>query len=413
MSGLINAIQLQRQGKNVTILEQESASERSSYGYGVSYMVTVQAFLKEHDRTGALRSIPSEELHYSLGRYQNLFTGKKKTEVTSWGYLYRILRANFDGFASKACPKPPPAAVGSGIGDYRGGKKVTGLIDGNDKVTLEYIDVLDGKRDTIVADLVIGADGFNSTIRNLVQAPFNSQYAGYVAWRGIIPEYQVSASAAAHFANGMSFDFFRRSYIICYIIPTDDGAFDPGERLLNWVWYFNVHDGSWDMTDIFSDVNGMTHQNTVPRGSIRPEVWDRIRADAVPRLAAPFAEILSKTKEPFVSKINDLICESPRHLGGKVVLVGDAFCTLRPHTGAATEQGAIHCRMMAALRSGEKTANEWERDVWTVSRQSFLASRVVGELGQGTILSFLAALFWYVLFLFTKTPEKKMKERTT
>ena len=60
---------------------------------------------------------------------------------------------------------------------------------------------------------------------------------------------------------------------ISYLIPTETGDVEPGKRLLNWVWYSVVPDGSPEMASIFTDVNGKLHLNTVPQGLVNPKLW--------------------------------------------------------------------------------------------------------------------------------------------
>lgn len=74
---------------------------------------------------------------------------------------------------------------------------------------------------------------------------------------------------------------------------------DPGKRLLNWVRYYNVADGSPEMDEIFTDINGYHHRNTVPRGLVQPSVWGRTRASVLPQMAAAFAELLEKNTSAF------------------------------------------------------------------------------------------------------------------
>ncbi len=81
----------------------------------------------------------------------------------------------------------------------------------------------------------------------------------------------------------------------------------------------------------------------MPVGLVRPEIWSKHLAAHLPSVAEPFAEVISKCKDPFVTKVNDALSEKASFYDGHVVLVGDALCTVRPHLAAATEQAAGHC----------------------------------------------------------------------
>lgn len=184
-----------------------------------------------------------------------------------------------------------------------------------------------------------------------------------------------------------------------YIIPTDTGNFETGERLLNWVWYYNVAEDSPETADIFTDVTGQLHHNTVPRGLVCPEVWERCRANLIAHISEPFQELLQKTPNPFVTKIRDAICTTASFYDGKVVLVGDAFTTLRPHLGAATEQAAFHSNTLEAVYDGRKTPEEWSFGVRRFAQRIILVNKMIAELGTGNAFSLLKSVFFYVIFL--------------
>ncbi|KAI0116539.1 FAD binding domain protein [Nemania sp. FL0031] len=397
LAGLIHGLQHKRRGNNVTILEQESGERHSHYA-GIGFGDSAKEFLRKYDLTGLTPAFTSHSRRWAYRTRPNVLNSKGSIHLTSWGFLMSILRANFDGLASVACPKPPPPAEGDGIANYLSGKRVTALSYTEENVKVHYVDTT-GKDETIVADLVIGADGINSTVRRLVNAPVFKQYSGYVAWRGIVPEKSLSKETAEYLSDHLSLQFSKSSYMLCYNIPTDTGNFEPGERLLNWVWYTNVRDESPQMKKIFTDSTGYQHRSTVPRGLVRPEVWEEYRSDILPDISGPFKELLEKTPNPFVTKIRDAICTTASFHGGRVVLVGDAFTTLRPHTGTATEQAAFHSNTLEAVYRGEKTSEEWSRDARRFAENIIYINRIIIELGNGTKFSLIKAVFFYFLFL--------------
>lgn len=174
---------------------------------------------------------------------------------------------------------------------------------------------------------------------------------------------------------------------------------EPGKRLLNWVWYYNVVDGSPEMDEIFTDVNGYCHRSTVPRGLIRSSTWDRVRASILPQMASPFAELLEKTHAPFVTKINDVLCTAPSFYEGHVVLVGDALTTFRPHVGLATEQAAFHSLALDEVHHGKIMHDTWTRKTRIYAQSMWLLNRLVGVFGQGSIFAFLKAAAMYLIFI--------------
>ena len=63
-----------------------------------------------------------------------------------------------------------------------------------------------------------------------------------------------------------------------------------------------------------------------------------MRAAASKLLAPQFAEIVARTKQPFVQAIYDL--ESPRLVDGRAALIGDAAFVARPHVGMGVTKAA-------------------------------------------------------------------------
>lgn len=184
-----------------------------------------------------------------------------------------------------------------------------------------------------------------------------------------------------------------------YVIPTDDGNMEPGERLLNWVWYHKVADESPEMRLIFADANGRHHRNTVPRGLVSRVLWDMLRKDVMTQLAPPFAELLERTQDPFVTKVSDVLCESPSFYDGHVVLVGDAFATFRPHLGFSTDQAALHSLTLERVDRGEMKHDEWCREMMIYAQRMSLLNRVMGQFCLGSTFAFLTAAAMYLMFM--------------
>ena len=90
-----------------------------------------------------------------------------------------------------------------------------------------------------------------------------------------------------------------------YVLPGGNGSLKPGERQINFVWYYNCPGGSQEFTEIMTDVDGRQHRSTVPPGKIRPEVWAKQQAHSQSVLAAPVKELVNKITNPFVTAISD------------------------------------------------------------------------------------------------------------
>jgi 2-polyprenyl-6-methoxyphenol hydroxylase-like FAD-dependent oxidoreductase len=178
----------------------------------------MKEFLEKYDDTDTVTAIESNRLHITYRPYPKLFTKTVdrplKYEFTSWGVLYRLLRANFDGFASKPFPNPPPRRAADGKATYLTGAYVVNLNLSGDKVIVHYLDESTGEEVDLTADLLIGADGVHSTVRKIVKAPTVREYAGMVAWRGTVPQSELSEATAKFFADGLVYDMMQHAYIL-------------------------------------------------------------------------------------------------------------------------------------------------------------------------------------------------------
>lgn len=84
----------------------------------------------------------------------------------------------------------------------------------------------DGEQ-TAIADLVLAADGASSTIRKLLVPEVERKYVGYVAWRGTVPETELSPRAREVLIDKFTF-YHTDGYKTKVQIPrTFETAADP------------------------------------------------------------------------------------------------------------------------------------------------------------------------------------------
>lgn len=146
-----------------------------------------------------------------------------------------------------------------------------------------------------------------------------------------------------------------------------------------------------------NDSDGHRHANMVPIGKMRDEVWARQSTRGKSILAPPFAELLGKTRQPFISAIRDHIAPRASFFGGKLLLVGDAFALFRPHAGLSTNQAALHCLLLEKVLKGEMSVSEWEREISRYGRRNRLLSIALGTYGQVGGWPFVRSLIRYCL----------------
>ena len=190
---------------------------------------------------------------------------------------------------------------------------------------------------TVENDLVVFADGVNSIARANLVPGSQPRYSGYVAWRGMVPESDVSASSREFLGDSITYHVYANSHILVYPIPGLDGEVEPGKRLINFVWYRNYASGG-DMEDLLTDINGVQREVSLPPGAVSAHHVDEMKAHAAARLPTAISEIVTKTEEPFLQVVFDLAI--PRMNFGHACLLGDSANLARPHAAAGTAKAA-------------------------------------------------------------------------
>lgn len=191
----MHGIVLKRLGHNVTILEQSESSSRRGQDAGIGCGPFVVQFCEKCDIDPNLLGLPCKGSRVTTRdmRVIGLYTGPRY--VTAWSLFYHALRAHFDGFTSELCPYPIPTPRSEdGNASYLVGRRVVNIVQGpGDRISILYNNVKeDMEEKSLEADILIAADGANSTIRRIFWLDTVRPYAGYVAWRGTVPEAKLS-----------------------------------------------------------------------------------------------------------------------------------------------------------------------------------------------------------------------------
>jgi 2-polyprenyl-6-methoxyphenol hydroxylase-like FAD-dependent oxidoreductase len=233
---------------------------------------------------------------------------------TSWSLIYNLLR---DALTE---------------GRFHSGQNVTAIAQDDHCATAI---TEDGTR--FEGDILIGADGIRSTVRRALYPQIEPQYAGYLAWRGMLDEIQASPEFVEDCFCALNFSFPRGEELIGYPVAGADGRIDVGQRRFNIMWYRPVKPGS-DLRGMFTGTDGVHYEHGISPSLVRPELIRSMKEDAYRLLPPAFADIINRMDGMFVQAIYDL--RSHMMGKGRVALIGDAAFVARPHCGAGVSKAA-------------------------------------------------------------------------
>lgn len=324
IGGLVTGIALQKSGHDVTIFE-KTGEKLKDRGAGIVLQQELINFFQQYNISDIESiNVPIYQRVYLDRNGSKIRIDNTEQEMTAWGTIFHKLIVHF--------PED----------QYKYGYKFTNLSQDNNQVIAEFDN---GESETF--DLLIGADGTNSTVRKSLFPQISHQYAGYVGWRGIVHETELSPRILKEFTDRFTFYSMQNSHILCYLIPGNDDKVSVGYRRLNWVWYWNVNEGQ-EINDLLTDINGIKRSGFVAEGLVKPH-YIKAQKDIANQVMPPiFKELIDATTNPFIQPVNDL--SVTKMYLNRVVLIGDAAFTPRPHTAASTakavDNGVSLCQML-------------------------------------------------------------------
>ncbi|MFK7964723.1 MAG: FAD binding domain-containing protein [Burkholderiaceae bacterium] len=363
VGGLFAGLALLKQGWDVQVYERVPA-ELASRGAGI---VTHQALFDALHAVGITDlsslgvSVPGRVTFASDGSV--IGRADRPQVLTAWGRLYQMLR---DAFPDDC---------------YHGGVEMLEFSASDSGVQASFSN---GQSES--ANLLIAADGIYSRVRQQLMPEIQPLYAGYVCWRGLVPENLLSEQALSELFPFFGFTLPRGEQVLGYPVAGEANDVRPGHRRYNLVWY-RPADEQTVLVDLLTDREGQMNGSSIAPNLIRTEVIDAMRQDARSSLSPQFLEMVDKCPEPFLQPIYDLAVEKMVH--GRVVVMGDAAFVARPHVGMGVTKAADDAMALAAaLGSGDVSASalsDFDRERVAVGRFVVDRARKLGAYMQAQI----------------------------
>ena len=362
LGGLTAALVLHDLGCEVDV-DERSTEELEARGAGIVVLDETLRYIRERTEIGDDQiSIGTSSLRYLAPDGSAVYEALRPYRYSGWHTIYRALLGRF----------PPDR--------YHLGREMIGFDAGPERgdVRLSFADGTDA-----LCELLVCADGIGSASRARLLPEVRPDAAGYVAWRGTVPEASLGAATLAAFADALVYQVIPSSHILLYPIPNLDGDTQPGRRLLNFVWYRNYEGEALDA--LMTDRDGVRREVTVPPGAVAEEHVAEMRSFATARLAPQIAAVIAATPQPFVQAIFDI--DVPRMAFGRICLLGDAAFALRPHIAAGTAKAAADGWALAEalVASGgevEPALASWEARQLAVGRAALERARRNGQRSQ-------------------------------
>lgn len=320
MSGLFAGLYLLRHGWRVDVYER-TETELSGRGAGI----VAQPELVERLRAIGVETanlgveIATRRIIDASG--QAVAEKSCRQVLTAWERTYRMLRKIF-----------PSAHYHQGRGLVR--------VEQDGHATAAYFS--DGG--TAEGDLLIGADGIRSNVRQQYLPDVIPLYAGYVAWRALIPEESISGDLRENLFDCMTFCLPPGEQFLGYPVAGSDGENPAMQRRYNVVWYRPADEDS-ELRQLLTDETGTLHPISIPPPLIRAKTVAAMREAAERLLAPQLRAIVRLMDEPILQPIYDI--ESSKMAFGRVAIIGDAAFVARPHVGAGVAKAADDAAALA------------------------------------------------------------------
>ena len=214
MGGLLAGSMLHRAGCDVTVHER-IGTELAERGVGIATHPGLHAALETLGLSIDEAHGARLEERITLGADGSILARYHLPQIqASWGHLFGLLRSNFPDER------------------YIAGANFTRFEPHGEGVLAHFAD-----GSSVEADLLVGADGVRSTVRPQLWPDAAPEFAGYVAWRGIVDENRLSAEWRDMLMSHFIVCLPPGEHVVGYPVAGPDGDLRPGKRRFNIVWY--------------------------------------------------------------------------------------------------------------------------------------------------------------------------------
>ncbi len=314
IGGLTAALVLRDNGWEVDVFERSSALLESRGAGIISHPITLR-YATEFAGYG-LDDLSIKPVWCRYVDDQGKIVSERSCHfrVNSYGTLYRALLHAF------------------GMERMHLGRSVVRFREEGSKVKVFLSD-----NDIKMTDLLVCADGINSTARRLMVPDASPEYAGYVAWRGTVGEENLGGATFKALQESITYHLTADGHLLAYPILARDRLTGKGKLLINWLWYVNVPEGD-ALDDLLTDRGGVLRDTSLAYKTLQEKHVARLRQNARKTLPPLFTELVLSTQEPFIQAVFDGLI--PTMAFGRVGIMGDAAFAARPHCGAGTAKAA-------------------------------------------------------------------------
>ncbi|WP_026868848.1 flavin-dependent oxidoreductase [Inquilinus limosus] len=319
IGGLTTALMLQARGIGCAVFEQ--SAEPREIGVGINTLpnaIQELAGLGLLDRLDAV-AIRTRELLYCNRFGQIVWREPRGLDAGFPVPQFSIHRGRLHGVLHKAARE----RLG---GEIHHGRRLAGFEQTGTEVVAHFVDRHGAPAGTARGDVLIGADGIHSIVRDTLypdQGP--PSWNGVMMWRGAIDWPATMDGRTMIVAGGM------QAKVVLYPIAAGTA---PDRRLTNWVVCARIGDGSAPPP----------RREDWSRPGRLDEVLPHARRFALPE--ADIAEIVQATPEFWEYPMCDRD-PLPRWRHGRVTLLGDAAHPMYPVGSNGASQAILDARALA------------------------------------------------------------------